>query len=178
METFELLERARRAAGLSQSELARRAGTSRPTLSAYEHGRKSPTIATAARLLEHAGFGLSTEPRIVFENHLKSGGRPVWVPSLLPRLEAEQAFARVTLPLHLNWSTPGRIFDLALRSDRARVYEVVLREGRPVDIETYIDGLLLIDMWHELVLPPAVREGWEPLLPPWPEVAATRSVHE
>jgi DNA-binding XRE family transcriptional regulator len=43
-----LLAQARHAAGLSQGELARRAHTSRPTLSAYEHGRKSPTPATAA----------------------------------------------------------------------------------------------------------------------------------
>ncbi|HEX2820727.1 MAG TPA: helix-turn-helix transcriptional regulator [Streptosporangiaceae bacterium] len=32
-------------------QLARRAGTSRTTLSAYEHRRKSPTVATFARLL-------------------------------------------------------------------------------------------------------------------------------
>ncbi len=41
----------------------------------------------------------------------------------LPRLNVEQAFAQVRLPLHLNWSTPGRVFDLASRYDRARVYE-------------------------------------------------------
>ncbi|TQC38385.1 XRE family transcriptional regulator, partial [Rhodococcus sp. WS4] len=46
-----LLERVRRAAGLSQDELARRAHTSRPTLSAYENGRKSPSLDTTQRLL-------------------------------------------------------------------------------------------------------------------------------
>ena len=56
VESSTLLRRARVAGGLSQEELARRAGTSRPTLSAYEHGRKSPTPATAARLLTQAGF--------------------------------------------------------------------------------------------------------------------------
>ena len=34
------------------TELAIRARTSRPTLSAYEHGRTSPTTETAARLRE------------------------------------------------------------------------------------------------------------------------------
>ncbi len=38
------LERARLDAGLSLRELARRAGTSHVTLSAYEHGTKSPTL--------------------------------------------------------------------------------------------------------------------------------------
>src|SRR5438046_6784160 len=55
MEPGGLLEHARASAGLTQDELARRAGTSRPTLSAYENGRKSPTVATFARLLSEAG---------------------------------------------------------------------------------------------------------------------------
>ena len=37
-------------------ELARRAGTSHATLSAYEHGVKSPTDATVERLVRAAGF--------------------------------------------------------------------------------------------------------------------------
>jgi len=45
MEPGRMLADARRAAGLSQDELADRAGTSRPTLSSYEHGHRSPTLA-------------------------------------------------------------------------------------------------------------------------------------
>ena len=52
----ELLTCARHAAGLSQEELAQRAGTSRTTLSAYEHGRKSPTVNTISRLLAEVGL--------------------------------------------------------------------------------------------------------------------------
>jgi signal transduction histidine kinase len=36
----------------------------------------------------------------------------------------------VSLPLHLNWSAGVRVFDLASRADRARVYEIVLQEGQ------------------------------------------------
>ena len=61
-----LLGRVRRAAGLSQTELARRAGTSRPTLSAYENGRKSPTLDTASRLLDEAGYDLDAAARVHF----------------------------------------------------------------------------------------------------------------
>jgi transcriptional regulator with XRE-family HTH domain len=46
-----VLRQARRAAGLSQRELARRAGTSSATLSRYESGAISPTVATLDRLL-------------------------------------------------------------------------------------------------------------------------------
>ena len=164
METSALLEQARVAAGLSQEELARRAGTSRPTLSAYEHGRKSPTMETAARLLAQAGFDLVAQPRVEFAEQPTTRGRTTWVPNYLPRLDVAHALARVVLPLHLNWSTPGRVFDLGSRAERARAYEVVLREGRPDDILTYIDGALLVDLWSELVLPRAVRAAWQPVV--------------
>lgn len=49
---------ARVGAGLSQRELARRAGTSQATLSAYEAGRKQPSVATLQRLLSVTGAEL------------------------------------------------------------------------------------------------------------------------
>lgn len=70
----------------------------------------------------------------------------------------------VELPLHLNWSAPGRVFDLRSRADRARVYEIVLQEGRPADILAYVDGALLLDLWDELVLPRTVRSMWTPAI--------------
>lgn len=82
----------------------------------------------------------------------------------LPRLSVEQAFAVVELPLHLNWSDRGRLFDLRDRRQRARVYEIVLREGGPVDALTYVDAVLLVDLWEELVLPPAIRAAWRGLV--------------
>lgn len=50
-----LLRRARTRHGLSQHELARRAGTSQPVVSAYERGRRDPTSATLRRLVAAAG---------------------------------------------------------------------------------------------------------------------------
>jgi transcriptional regulator with XRE-family HTH domain len=160
-----LLERARRDAGLSQDELARRAGTSRPTLSAYENGRKSPSLSTAERLLAQAGYALAAEPKVEF--HIVQGRRrSIAVPNVLPRLPLAQAVASVALPLSLNWSEPARVFRLADRADRARAYEIVLREGTADDILTYIDGALLVDLWPELVLPRDVRVAWAPLVEP------------
>jgi hypothetical protein len=75
-----------------------------------------------------------------------------------------QALAAVQLPLTLNWSQPGRVFRLSDRSDRARVYELVLREGSDDDVLAYVDGALLVDLWDELVLPRAVRAAWSPLI--------------
>jgi transcriptional regulator with XRE-family HTH domain len=53
-----LVKLARLRSGLSQRELAHRAGTSQPTLAAYESGRKAPTLKTLMRVLDAAGFEL------------------------------------------------------------------------------------------------------------------------
>jgi sodium/hydrogen antiporter len=86
-----------------------------------------------------------------------SRGKPAWVPDRLPRLDAERALAVVELPLHLNWSAPGRLFDLRSRADRARVYEIVLQEGRPADILAYVDGALLAGRGGEVGPPDRVQ---------------------
>jgi transcriptional regulator with XRE-family HTH domain len=53
------LRRARRQAGLSQSELARDAATSQATISAYESGAKEPSVSTLGRLLAATGHRLA-----------------------------------------------------------------------------------------------------------------------
>ena len=88
LDASELLERVRVSSGLTQEELARRAGTSRSTLSAYEHGRKSPTVDTFTRLLSRAGWDLAAEPHVSFTEHLSAHGKPTWIPDRLPRLRA------------------------------------------------------------------------------------------
>lgn len=62
MDAARMLRAARTRAGLSQAELARRAGTSQATLSAYETGRKQPTLATLDRLLAATGTRLTVRP--------------------------------------------------------------------------------------------------------------------
>ncbi|MDQ3659574.1 MAG: helix-turn-helix domain-containing protein [Actinomycetota bacterium] len=53
-----LIKLARLEGGLSQRELARRAGTSQATMSAYETGRKSPSLETLSRIVRAAGQDL------------------------------------------------------------------------------------------------------------------------
>ena len=164
MQGSQLLERVRSRAGLSQEELAHRAGTSRPTLSAYEHGRKSPRLDTTERILAEAGFEFDAQP-IIGHRELKTRNHRVFtVLDGLPRLPVERAFARLTLPIHLSWSGPRTEVSLAVRRARARVYEVVLREGDAHDLTSYIDGALLVDLWDDLVLPSEVRRAWQPLI--------------
>jgi transcriptional regulator with XRE-family HTH domain len=55
------LRAARRRAGLTQAQLAERAGTSQATISAYETQAKQPSIATLSRLLAAAGARLTVK---------------------------------------------------------------------------------------------------------------------
>ncbi len=51
-----LIRIARRQSGLTQQMLAKRAGTSQAAVSAYESGRRSPSVDTLCRLLGAAGY--------------------------------------------------------------------------------------------------------------------------
>jgi hypothetical protein len=121
-------------------------------------------LDTLERLLGGAGFELVAQPRITFTAVAGPRGREIAVPDYLPRLAPMDALATVRLPLRVNWSQPGRVYRLADRGERARVYELVLREGSAEDVARYIDGVLLIDLWPELVLPAYVRTAWTPVI--------------
>ena len=61
MEPRALIKGVRRRQGLTQTELGRRAGTSQPVISAYEHGRRDPTYETLRRLVEAGGERLRVD---------------------------------------------------------------------------------------------------------------------
>jgi uncharacterized protein len=62
-----LLRRARKRAGLSQVELAARAGVTQSVISAYESGHRQPSVPALAALVDAAGYelaiGLRRRPR-------------------------------------------------------------------------------------------------------------------
>lgn len=53
-----LIGQIRRVSGLSQAELARRAGMQRSVISAYERSRRQPSVAALARIAAAAGLEL------------------------------------------------------------------------------------------------------------------------
>src|SRR5688500_2664451 len=85
MDVATSLREARQRAGLTQSELARRTRTSQATVSAYESGRKRPSVDTLSRLLAAAGSQLTVEPR----------ARPVVEPSAAEQARAGRALVEV-----------------------------------------------------------------------------------
>ena len=59
MDAGDAIKRARLRAGLTQHALAARAGTSQATISAYESGRKRPSLETLDRVLAATGARLT-----------------------------------------------------------------------------------------------------------------------
>lgn len=59
-----LIAEARRRAGITQAELARRSGISRSIINAYERGRREPGLGAVECLLEAAGWRLSIRPTV------------------------------------------------------------------------------------------------------------------
>jgi|ERR1700733_5718789 predicted nucleotidyltransferase/DNA-binding XRE family transcriptional regulator len=58
-----LLRQARQRAGMSQVELAVRAGVTQSVISAYESGHRQPSVPTLAALVEATGFELAMSVR-------------------------------------------------------------------------------------------------------------------
>jgi transcriptional regulator with XRE-family HTH domain len=81
-----LIRMARRQAGLTQQALAERAGTSQAAMSAYESGRRSPSVDTLCRILGAAGF----EVRMRLTAPDTHGSSLAAAEALLPNEQVEQ----------------------------------------------------------------------------------------
>jgi len=90
---------------LSQAELARRAGTSQPVISAYERGRRDPTFSTLRRLVEATGDRL----------YLDAG---VAVSDVPPPRDLEDHARRLLDVLSLADAVPSRPRSAVLRAPR------------------------------------------------------------
>lgn len=64
MEAATLIRAVRRRQGLTQADLARRAGTSQPVISAYENGRRDPTVQMLRKLVEAGGERLRVDAAV------------------------------------------------------------------------------------------------------------------
>ena len=74
--------------------VARRSGTSQPTLSAYERGTKSPTFAVLERILHPLGYQLGLNPRVTFRDVTDGHGATYRVPDRLWHVAPPACFAR------------------------------------------------------------------------------------
>lgn len=147
--------------GLSQDELARLLGVTQPAVVAWEAGRRTPSPPVADRLEK-----LRAAAGIPVAEHGEYRGRAVRTPAI-PWTSVVDPDARIVLPHRLDWSSPGRIRDLARHDERAAAYGRVLREGSPADVACWVNLDALPAVWRTLGLPPPYALAWERMLRSW-----------
>lgn len=111
-----LLRYARLKAGLSQSELAERAGVPRTMVSAYERDRRQATLPTLMRLLKAAGFELRMQLAPYedhddvlreLEQHRPSEERQAWESYQAARVAKDRAAVPSALRTRKTTKVPG-----------------------------------------------------------------------
>lgn len=107
-----VLRDARRRAGLTQRQLAERAGTSQAAVARYEGGTTVPDVATLRRLLGACGYALRAEPVATAQHRADPGIDR----SAIRRLLAMPVAERVRLAVEEGRSLDR--FDRAVRSSR------------------------------------------------------------
>ena len=161
MDVARLILKARRGSCLSQRDLAERAGTSQATLSAYERGRKSPSLAVAERIVEAAGYRLDLVTQVNFTRHTAPVVGAFWVPDRLWRGKLPECFAKIYLDDATRFRRVAR-FDLRRRPQRRRLYELLFRHGQPAELIDWMDGALVVDLWDDFKIPEVIRQAWQP----------------
>ena len=154
-----VIETARRAAGLTQGDLARRAQTQQSSISEYERKRKSPTLDVVERLLDAADAKLLVDPLPLWNVDTIDD---YYVPERLWRVPTPQCFARVQVWFFRSLTGGKDIWDLADRQDRIEFYEIALQQGTDDLMEATVDGALLVEAWADMIIPDDLRAAWQP----------------
>jgi uncharacterized protein len=102
----QLLVAVRRRNGLTQADLARRAGTSQPVVSAYERGRRDPTFGTLRRLVAAGG------------ERLRLDASPLHGSDLPPPVDVDEHARRLLDVLSVADAVPTRRRSATLRAPR------------------------------------------------------------
>ena len=85
----ELIAQIRRTSGLTQAEIARRSGLQSSVLSAYEHGRRQPSVSALARIARAAGLELEISPLADADALTRSGEVLIQVLELADRMPSK-----------------------------------------------------------------------------------------
>jgi uncharacterized protein len=141
VDTPELLIDARRSAGLTQAELARRAGTSQAMVARYETGVASPTVRTLRRLLRAAGHDLQLSS---VNANVAAPARPLATRLLEHRAEIRAAAERLG-------ARNVRVFGSVARGEETVESDVDLLVDFPAREQGLLPLLTLAERVEELV---------------------------
>lgn len=164
VESKTVIEVARKAAGLSQRQLADWAGTQQSSVSEYESRRKSPTLDVVERLLEAADAELSIRPIIDFEVREDPELGMYLVPDRLWSVPLPDCFSKVQLLKYILKTDDHRTWDLSVEAERIGYYEWAIVHGTAELLLDSVDGFLLLQAWPQMRLPDVIRAAWQPAI--------------
>jgi len=126
------VRRLRASAGVTQAALARAAGTSQPTIAAYEANRKAPSFETLRRLARAVGLeaNLDYHPPMTREERRSL---------VLHRAIADRLAANPDRVLSLARATLRRMVRNAPSSQALREWRVLLKRPLPALLELLVD---------------------------------------
>ncbi len=165
-----LIRDARHAAGITQLELAGRAGTAQPAVAAYESGSRTPNLATLERLLAACEYDieLSASPR------MRRGAASLAELAQTIKEDLEQGSERDALRLLFGFaddfrgsSRPGRI---------ALLHDEPLATG-DARFDAALAGVAELFAAEGAVPAPAWVNGAERFVEPWWFVASRPAFH-
>ena len=163
VEPVTVIEAARKAAGMSQRQLADWARTQQSSVSEYESRRKSPTLAVVERLLDAADHDLVARPRVFFEYEDDPDVGGYLVPDRLWQVPVPECYSRVVV-FYLRAITGYDVWDLAIPEERIEFYGLAVHHGNEEILLNAVDGALLVEAWPSLDLPEVIRAAWQPLI--------------
>ena len=148
-----VIEVARRAAGVSQAQLAVWAGTQQSSVSEYESRRKSPTLEVVERLLAAVDYELAIRPVVDFDVRQDPEMGQYVVPERLWSVPMPDCFSKIQVFGPLFESRRPRVWDLSVEAERVEFYEWVIGRGAIDLMLDSVDGILLMQVWDRLEPP-------------------------
>ncbi len=159
-----MIEAARRAAGISQQQMALWSGTQQSSVSEYESRKKSPTLEVVERLLDAADAELTFKPIVLFEDREDPVIGTYVVPERLWSVPMPDCFSKVQVAGVVTKSKRTRVWDLSVETERIDYYEWVIVHGIEALMLDSIDGVLLMQVWDGLNIPDVIRSAWQPVI--------------
>lgn len=159
-----MIELARRAAGISQQQMADWSDTRQSSVSEYESRKKSPTLEVVERLLVAADAEISYRPFILFEAREDPEIGAYVVPEKLWSVPMPDCFSKVQVAGILVKSSRTKVWDLSVEAERIKYYEWVITRGLEGLMVESVDGILLMQVWDRLNIPDVIRAAWQPVL--------------
>ncbi|HTW41579.1 MAG TPA: helix-turn-helix transcriptional regulator [Solirubrobacteraceae bacterium] len=170
MEFTTLIRDARQAAGITQLELASRAGTAQPAVAAYESGARTPNLATLERLLDACDYDVE----VLARPRVRRGAESLAELAQTIRKDLEQGRERDALRLLFGFADD---FRGSSRAGRLALLRDEPQRTGDARFDAALAGVAELFAAEGAIAAPAWVNGPERFVEPWWFVASRPAFH-